>query len=246
MENVICAKKLRFSWAECFTGIVKISELQALLESCFLVAIHATTINVIMLFVGPRRLITECSTFIYNRREKVWKEWTLRNAVTFWPKDQNSLAILWDEEIVSIRHEWGKKDRKGSGSAVAMRATVIKSASETAGNRLVMAVRFLRPTDLVVDKCVMLCPGFDLSMRSVLFSLRGNRLLVLAKCTILPVRGKVRAVDYCHIAMLVIHPTLGKVSMSVRFCSDEENHTAKVAKMLGGTNFSGFNGFYES
>jgi len=246
MENVICAKKLRFSWAECFTGIVKISELQALLESCFLVAIHATTINVIMLFVGPRRLITECSTFIYNRREKVWKEWTLRNAVTFWPKDQNSLAILWDEEIVSIRHDWAEKDRKGSVDEVAMRATVIKSASETAGNSYIMAVRFLRPTDLVVHKCVILCSGFDVSMRSVLFSLRGNKLLVLAKCIILSVSGKVREVDYKRISMLVIHPTLGEISMSIMFCSDEENHIAKVLKMLGGTNFSGFNGFYES
>jgi len=246
MENVTCTRKLGLSWRECFTGIVKISELQALLESCFLLAIHDTIINVIMLFVGPRRLITTCDIFIFNRPGREWKEWTLKNTVIFLPGDQDRLEILWDEEIVSTRHNWKEKKKKGSYSSIVMRATVIKSASEIAGNCLIMAVRFLRPTDLVVDKCVILCSGFDLSITPVLFSLRGDKLLVLAKRMIFSVRGKVRAKDNCLISMLVIHPTLGEISMSIRFCSDGENHTAEVAKMLGGTNFSGFNGFYES
>jgi len=245
MENDTCARKLRLNWRECFTGIVKISELQALLESCFLVAIHPTLINVIMLFVGPRRLITKCDTFVYNRPGRVWLKWTLSNEVIFLPKDQNSLEILWDEEIVSMRNNWRKKSG-GSRSSIVMRATIIKSATETAGKSFIMAVRFLRPTDLVVDKCVVLCSGFDLSMTPVLFSLQGNKLLILAKRMIVSVRGKVRADDNCLISMLVIHPTLGEISMSIRFCSKGENHTAEVAKMLGGTNFSGFYGFYES
>jgi len=223
-------------------GIVKVCELQALLELCFLEAIHATVINVIMLFVGPRRLITKCDTFIYQERENLWKQWSSRNDVTFLPKDQNRLEIFWDEEILSIRPDW-KKSEKGSGSSVILQATVIKSASEIAGDNLVMGVRFTRRSDLVIDKCVILCRGFNRLTRCVLFSLRRRRrkLLVLTKHMIFSVIGKVRVKDNCLISMLVIHPTLGKISMSIRFCSDGENQTAKVAKMLGGTCFSGFN-----
>jgi len=163
----------------------------------------------------------------------------------FLSKDQNRLEICWDEEILSIEHTWRRK-KKSSRSAVVMRARVIKSASKKADNNLIMAVSFMLPTDLVVDKCVILCIGFDLSTIPVVLSLRGNKLLVLAKQMIFSVIGQVRMEDNCLISMLVLHPTSGEMSMSIRFCSHGEKHIAEVTKMLGGRDFSGFYGFYES
>jgi len=230
---------MKFSWNECFKGIVNISELHALLETCSFEVIPSTIVNVTISFVGSKRLTTTCHIFMYQPRPiKAWTLLAARSDITFLTNEENRLEISWDENILLAI---GKKiGMKRESPALVIRAKHISNNCKKITDVIIIAVRLLLRTNLIIAKCVILCGSFDYWIGSVVFSLRHKELMILTKQIIFSVVGKVKPEDNSSISMRVIHPSLGEMSMSILFCSDGNNHIADVRNMLVGTAFSGF------
>ena len=118
-----------------------------------------------------------------------------------------------------------------------MRAEYVSTNCNKTKN-LIIAVSFLLRTPVIIAMGVVLCESFDHSPGPVVFSMRRKELMILTGQIIFSVIGEVRVEDDFLISMIVIHPNLGELPLSITFCS-ETNCIPRLRKMLEGTTFLG-------